>query len=76
MKKEKTRYTDKELAEFKKLILEKLAVAESDYQQTMDTIMNKDNNEADDTAPTYHALEEGSDNSCRWPCGSKSSSLG
>ena len=61
MKKEKTRYTDKELAEFKKLILEKLAVAESDYQQTMDTIMNKDNNEADDTAPTYHALEEGSE---------------
>lgn len=61
MAKEKTRYTDRELAEFKKLIQEKLVVAESDYQETMDTIMNKGNNEADDTAPTYHSLEEGSE---------------
>ncbi len=57
---EKTRYSDEELEEFRTLINEKLAIAESDYEQTMDRIMNRDSNEADDTAPTYHALEEGS----------------
>lgn len=58
---EKTRYSDEELEEFRVLIQEKLAVAQEDYDQTMDAIMNRDNNEADDTAPTYHALEEGSE---------------
>lgn len=58
---EKTRYSDEELEEFRALIQEKLVVAQEDYDQTMDAIMNRDNNEADDTAPTYHALEEGSE---------------
>ena len=58
---EKTRYSDEELEEFRALILEKLKVAEEDYEHTMDAILNKDSNEADDTAPTYHALEEGSE---------------
>ena len=58
---EKTRYTDEELEEFRQLIQEKLAIAESDYEQTMNRITNRDNNEADDTAPTYHSLEEGSE---------------
>ena len=61
METENIRYSDEELEEFKELILEKLKVAESDYQHTMDQIMNKDNNEADDNAPTYHSLEEGSE---------------
>ena len=58
---EKTRYSDEELEEFRTLILEKLKVAEEDYEHTMDAVLNRDNNEADDTAPTYHALEEGSE---------------
>ena len=58
---EKTRYTDEELEEFRALINEKLAVAQSDYEKTMDRIMGGDTNEIDDTAPTYHALEEGSE---------------
>lgn len=58
---EKTRYSDEELEEFRVLILEKLKVAEEDYEHTMDAVMNRDSNEADDTAPTYHALEEGSE---------------
>lgn len=58
---EQTRYSDEELEEFRQLILEKLAIAQSDYEKTMDAVMNRDNNEADDTAPTYHALEEGSE---------------
>ena len=58
---EKTRYTDEELEEFRALINEKLAIAQSDYEKTMDRIMGRDTNEIDDTAPTYHALEEGSE---------------
>ena len=58
---EKTRYSDAELEEFRQLIEEKLRVAQEDYEHTMDAVMNRDSNEADDTAPTYHALEEGSE---------------
>ncbi len=56
---EKTRYSDEELAEFKQLILEKLALAKKDYESMMGTLMNTDNNGVDDTSPTYKALEEG-----------------
>ncbi len=58
---EKTHYTDEELEEFRTLINEKLVVAQSDYEKTMDRIMGRDTNEIDDTAPTYHSLEEGSE---------------
>lgn len=56
---EKTRYSDEELAEFKELILSKLAVAREEYETMMGTLMNTDNNGVDDTSPTYEALEEG-----------------
>lgn len=57
---EKTRYSDEELAEFKELILSKLAVAREEYETMMGTLMNTDNNGVDDTSPTYNkALEEG-----------------
>ncbi len=56
---EKTRYSDEELAEFKELILKKLAVAREEYETMMGTLMNADNNGVDDTSPTYKALEEG-----------------
>lgn len=56
---EKTRYSDEELAEFKQLILDKLALAKKDYESMMGTLMNTDNNGVDDTSPTYKALEEG-----------------
>ena len=61
MSDQQERYSDEELEEFRQLILEKLAVTQEDYKHTMDAVMNRDNNEADDTAPTYHALEEGSE---------------
>ena len=56
---EKTRYSDEELAEFKELILKKLAVAREEYESIMGTLMNTDNNGVDDMSPTYKALEEG-----------------
>lgn len=56
---ERTRYSDEELAEFKELIQDKLALARRDYSSMMRSLMNVDNNGVDDTSPTYKALEEG-----------------
>ena len=57
---EKTRYSDEELEEFKAIIDEKLRLAKRDYEERMDTLMNKNGNDVDDTSPTYKVLEEGS----------------
>ena len=56
---EKVRYSDEELAEFKELILEKLARARKDLELLNENVSGKGNN-ADDTAPTFKLLEEGS----------------
>lgn len=56
---EKTRYSDAELAEFKAIILEKLAVAQRDYDHLRATLDGSDSNDVDDTSPTYKVLEEG-----------------
>lgn len=57
---EKTRYSDEELVEFRDLILEKIRLAQRDYQQMMDVLTNKEGNGVDDMMPTYKILEEGS----------------
>lgn len=56
---EKNRYSDEELEEFRKLINEKLEVAQRDYDALKASLMNTDNNSTDDTSPTYKVLEEG-----------------
>ena len=56
---EKTRYSDAELEEFRAIIMEKLEVAQREYDRLTSTIMNKDGNSVDDTSPTYKILEEG-----------------
>ena len=56
---EKVRYSDEELMEFKELILEKLARARKDLELLNEHVSGGDNN-ADDTAPTFKLLEEGS----------------
>lgn len=56
---EKTRYSDEELAEFKALILEKLAQAQSNYEQLKNALNNQDGNDTSDTSPTFKVLEEG-----------------
>lgn len=53
---EKTRYSDEELAEFKELILERLAQARKDLALLQENVAN---NESDDMAPTFKILEEG-----------------
>lgn len=59
---DKTRYSDEELAEFRELILKKLELAQRDYKQMMDSLMNRSGNGVEDTMPTYKILEEGSMN--------------
>lgn len=56
---EKTRYSDAELAEFKAIILAKLAKAKADYELLRATITHSESNGTDDTSPTFKILEEG-----------------
>lgn len=57
---EKTSYSEKDLEEFKQIILDKLAKAERDLQLIKETFMNGMDNGTDDTSPTFKAFEEGS----------------
>lgn len=57
--KEKTRYSDSELAEFKDIILTKLEKAKHDYEILRNTITHGDDNDIQDTSPTFKVMEEG-----------------
>lgn len=58
---ERTRYNDNELQEFKEIILRKLEDAKVDLEQLLSSMSNKDNNNIDDTSPTFKMMEDGSD---------------
>ena len=53
-------YSDEDLAEFKKIIDEKLERARLDYNDMMRALRNDEGNDVADTSPTYKILEEGS----------------
>jgi len=55
----RTRYSDAELAEFKELILAKLATARHDYESLRASITHTADNDTEDTSPTFKVLEEG-----------------
>ncbi len=55
------RYSDKDLAEFKTLIQEKIVKALHDLDLIKSAYMNDLNNGTDDTSPTFKAFEEGSE---------------
>ncbi len=57
----RSRYSDKELLEFKELILDKLREAQADYDLLKQTLSNEDNHGTDDTSPSFKLLEDGSD---------------
>jgi RNA polymerase-binding transcription factor DksA len=56
---EKTRYSDAELEEFRAIILDKLDIAQKDYEQLRAGLTNSDGNDVSDTSPTFKVLEEG-----------------
>jgi RNA polymerase-binding transcription factor DksA len=55
------RYSDKDLAEFKSLIQDKIVKAIHDLDLIKSAYMNDLNNGTDDTSPTFKAFEEGSE---------------
>jgi len=55
----KNRYSDEELKEFKELILEKLKIAQGDYEMYKTSLTQSDGNDTQDTSPTFKVLEEG-----------------
>ncbi len=61
MGRKKERYTDRELATFKRLIEKKIEKAQSQLDLLRSSYMNDGNNGTDDTAPTFKAFEEGSE---------------
>ncbi len=58
---ENNRYSDKDLAEFKEIILLKKESAEEDLALLKSIFKNDSNNGTDDTSPTFKAFEEGSE---------------
>jgi RNA polymerase-binding protein DksA len=58
---EKTRYSDKELVEFRKIINKKLEEARKELANLQDTLNNPNNNGTDDTGSSFKMLEDGSD---------------
>ncbi|GAA3632716.1 TraR/DksA family transcriptional regulator [Flavivirga jejuensis] len=54
------RYSDKDLAEFKELISDKIEKAQHDLELIKSAYMNDHNNGTEDTSPTFKAFDEGS----------------
>ncbi len=57
----KVRYSDKDLADFRALIEDKIEKAKSHLELLRSAYMNDGNNGTDDTSPTFKAFEEGSE---------------
>ena len=55
------RYSDKDLAEFKVLIQEKIVKAQHDLDLIKSAYMNNLSNGTEDTSPTFKAFDEGSE---------------
>ena len=56
----KIRYSDADLAEFKKIIEAKIEKAKADTELLKGAYMNDHNNGTEDTSPTFKAFDEGS----------------
>src|SRR5690606_11247662 len=57
--KEKTRYSDSELKEFKDIITEKIRVAKEELASLTQSLSSPNSNGTDDTAGTFKTLEDG-----------------
>lgn len=60
MEKEKTRYSDTELQEFKELIQEKLRMAREEFLDLTSSLSSPNSNGTEDTSGAYKTLEDGS----------------
>ena len=55
----RTRYSVEELEEFRQIILDKLGKAKSDLELLTEAYTNHNENDTNDTSPTFKILEEG-----------------
>lgn len=60
-KKDKTRYSDAELEEFKQIILAKLDEAKIDLELLKGSLSHKDDHGTDDTGRSFNMMEDGSE---------------
>lgn len=61
MSKEKTRYSDEELSEFKDLIINKLEEAKEDLTLLLASLSHSDDHGTDDTGRSFNMMEDGSE---------------
>ncbi|MBL6660092.1 MAG: TraR/DksA family transcriptional regulator [Crocinitomicaceae bacterium] len=61
MAKQKNRYSDKELQEFKDLILGKVKEAQDDYNLLVGSLSHNDDHGTNDTGRTFNMMEDGSE---------------
>jgi len=59
--KEKTRYSDDELAEFKEIIIHKLEEAKIDLELLKGSLSHSDDHGTDDTGRSFNMMEDGSE---------------
>ena len=55
---EKTRYSDEELEEFKKIILDMLEKAKREYNTLRHVVMHNGTNDIEDTTPSFKTVED------------------
>lgn len=60
MSEKKERYSDKELAEFKELIDNKIIEARNDLKGLKSSLSHSDDHGTDDTSPSFKIMEDGS----------------
>jgi len=58
---ERKKYSDKELAEFRMIIMGKLDLAKKDYILLKETLCHSSSNDTSDTSPTFKVMEDGSE---------------
>jgi len=61
MAKERNKFSDTELEEFKELILNKLKEAKIDYSLLVGSLSHNDDHGTDDTGRTFNMMEDGSE---------------
>ena len=61
MTQESKRYSDKDLEEFKALILNKVSEAKKDLEMLRDSLSYHDDNGTNDTSPSFKMMEDGSE---------------
>ncbi len=59
-KREKTKYSDEELQEFREIIMKKLEEARAGLKMLTEAYTTQNENDTNDTSPSFKILEEGS----------------